>query len=105
MLRLILIDLLQPVLQAIKGFSIIDCIDKNNAGCSFVISLCDGFKPLLACSVPYLHFNFDTVNRNCFDFEIDADGCNMGHFVFLINIAEEDISFADCSISDDDYFD
>jgi len=49
----------------------------------------------LASSVPDLHFNFDAINVNGFDFEIHTDGGNVGDFIFFICVSEKNVSFSD----------
>lgn len=85
---LALINLLDPVFETIKSFPIIDSIDQNDACSSFIIGLSNSFKSFLARSVPNLHFNFDPIDEYSFNLKIDPNGCNMGHLIFLINVAK-----------------
>jgi hypothetical protein len=47
-----------------------------------------------------LHFDFDAIDIDCFDFEVDSDGGDVGHFILFIYIAKEDICFAYGGITD-----
>ena len=82
------VNLFKPILKTVKSFTICYRINKNNTCSTLVIGLCNGFKPLLASSIPYLHFNFDSINRNCLDLEINPDGCDACHFILFIHIAK-----------------
>lgn len=105
MLRLALIYLFEPVLETVKGFPIINSIDKDNSSGTFVIGLSNGLEPFLASSIPDLHFDFDAVDRDSFDFEIDSDGGNVSHLVFFIHVSEQYVGFAYSSVSDDHHLD
>ena len=58
-------------------------------------------EPLLASSVPNLHFEAKPVQHKCFDFEVDADGCYVRHLVLGVDVPEQDISLADRGVTDD----
>ena len=94
--------MLDPVLKVIEGFSLSDRVDQNYPSCSFVVRLCDGFESLLACGVPYLHLDFDSIDIDGLDFKVDANGGDMRHLVLLVDVSEENVSFSDRSVSDDD---
>ena len=98
--RLGFIDLLDPVLEIIEGFSFGDWVDKYHSSGSFVVGFSDGLKPFLAGGIPDLHFDFDAIDIDGFDFKIDADGGHVGHFILLVDVAEEDVGLADCCVSD-----
>lgn len=70
-------DLPHPIFQRIEGSSVIDGIDHNNSHGSFIVSLCDSFESLLSSSVPNLQSYFLPINFDGFDFEIDANCCQM----------------------------
>ena len=93
-----------PVLEVVKGFPIGDAVDEDHSGCTFVVGFCDGFEPLLAGGVPYLHFDFDAVDIDGFDFEVDSDGGNVGHFILLVDVPEKYVSFAHRGITNDNQF-
>ena len=88
-----------------ESFSVIDRVNEYNSSGSFVISFGDSFESLLTSSVPDLHFDFDTVDVNGFDFEIYSDGGDVSDFVFFICVSEKDVSFSNSGVSDDDNFD
>lgn len=61
----------------------------------------DGFKFLLACSVPDLQSDSMFSDHDGFDFEVDADGGEMrGHEVIVAEF-EEHIGFAYSAVADD----
>lgn len=88
-----------------ESFSVIDWVYEYDSSSSFVISFGDSFESLLAGSIPDLHFDFDAVDIDGFDFEIDTDGGDMSYFILFIGISEKDVSFANSGVSDDDDFD
>ncbi len=88
-----------------KGFLICNRINEDNTSGAFIIGLGDGFKALLSSSIPNLHFDFDAVDVDSFDFEVDAYGGDVGHFIFLIDVTEEYIGFANSSVADNNKFD
>jgi len=61
-------------------------------------------KPLLTCGVPYLHFDFKSINVESFDFEVDADGGDMGGTVFGTYVSKKQVCFANGGVPDDCYF-
>lgn len=97
--RLAFINLLDPIFQAVKRFTIVDCINQNNTRSAFIISLCNGFKSFLACSIPNLHFYLYTFNWNGFNFKVDSDCSDVSHFVLFINVSQKDICLTNCAIA------
>lgn len=51
---------------------VIDGICKYDTFSPFIISLRDCPKSLLSCSIPNLHFDFLSINKNSFTFKIDT---------------------------------
>lgn len=47
---------------------------------TFVVGVGDGSESFLACSIPYLQFDVFLIRGDCFESEIDADGC---HVIFV----------------------
>jgi len=88
----------------LESFSVIDGINEYDTSSSFIVSFSDSFESLLTSSIPDLHFDFDAIDVNSFDFEIDANCCDMSYFVFFVGIPEKDVSFSYSRVSDDDYF-
>ena len=103
--RLRFIDLFDPVLEVVKGLAVGDTVDEDDTRCTFVVGFGDGFEPFLAGRIPYLHFDFDAVDIDGFDFEVDADGGDVRHFVLLVDVAQEDVGFPDCGVPNDDQLD
>lgn len=100
--RLRLVDLLDPIFEVIKGLPVGDGVDKYYSCCSLVIGFCNGFETLLTSSIPDLHFDFDAIDIDCFDFEVYADGGHMRHLILFIDITQQDVGLTDCSVPDDD---
>ena len=65
-------DLLHPILERIKRCKVINRVDHDNAHCTFVISLGDGLKSLLASCIPDLHTDFFAINLYGLDFEVNT---------------------------------
>lgn len=104
MLRLTLIDLFKPVLQTIKGFSIINSINKHNPCCTFVICFRNSFEPLLSSSIPNLHFYFDPLHWDGLDFKVNSNGSDMRHLIFLVYVSKQYIGFSHRTVSNNYYF-
>ena len=100
-----LVELFHPVLQTLESLSVIDRIHKHHAGRPLIIRFSDSLKPLLTSGIPNLHFDLDIVDVDGFDFEINPNGGDVGDFVLFVSVAEEDIGFADCRVTDDDNLD
>jgi len=47
-----LLNLVQPLVHVVKGFSAGGIVDENKAICVAVVIACDDAEPFLACSVP-----------------------------------------------------
>jgi len=71
-----------------KGFFVRYRIDKYDSCGSFIICLGDGFEPFLSSSIPDLHFNFDAINVNGFNFKIYPDSSDMGHLILFVDVSE-----------------
>jgi hypothetical protein len=89
----------------VEGFFVRYRINQYDPGGSFIISLSDSFKSFLACSIPDLHFDFNTIDVYSLDFKIYANGGDMGHFILFIDISKKNVGFSYCSISYDDNLD
>jgi hypothetical protein len=87
-LRLALVDLLEPVLETVESFPIVNGINKNYASSSLIICLSDSLESLLTGCIPDLHFYFDSFDGDSFDFEVHADGSDMSHLIFFVNVTE-----------------
>mgnify|MGYP001148485436 CR=1 FL=1 len=57
----------------IEGFRVSHRVCENDSMCTFVISLCDIFVPLLSCSIPDLKFQSVIIYGNSFNFEVDSN--------------------------------
>jgi hypothetical protein len=82
------LDLFHPVLNRLKGLTLIDCVCKDNAHCTAIVSLSDSFEALLSGSVPNLESNLVLTDVNGFDFEINADGGEMGGHEIILGKSE-----------------
>ena len=93
-----------PVFKVVKGFAIGDAIDEDYTSSSFVICFGDGFKSFLSGCIPDLHFNFDAIDIDGFDFEVDSDSGDMRHLVLFVDVSKKDVGFAHRGIANDDQF-
>jgi hypothetical protein len=82
------LDLFHPVLNRLKGLTLIDCVCKDNTHCATIVSLSDSFEALLSSSVPNLESNLVLADVNGFDFEINADGGKMGGHEIILGKSE-----------------
>ena len=94
--RLRLLDL------PLESFLICDRIYQNDSSCPFVIGFSNSFKSLLACCIPNLHFDFDSVNGYSLDLEVNAYGGDVRHLIFFVDISEENVSFSNGTVPNDD---
>lgn len=79
-LRCMRLDLAHPSLNILERCGISDRICQYNSRSTFIVSLSNILKSLLACSVPYLHFYFLLNPHDCFYFKIDSNCCNIWIF-------------------------
>ena len=93
-------DLTHPVLQRIEGISVGDGVDHDDAHCPFIVGLGDGLKSLLSGRVPDLQAYLLPINVNGFDFEVDADGGEVGTHEIVLAETKEDVGLADCAVAD-----
>ena len=98
-----LVELFHPVFKTLESFPIIDCIYQQDTGSSLIISLGDSLEPFLSSGIPDLHLDLDIIDINGLDFEIYSNCCDMCHLVLFISVTQENVSFADCWIPDDNY--
>ncbi len=74
-----------------------------DAGCTLVVSLSDGLKALLTSGIPDLHLDFGAFTIDSLDLEVDADGGDVCHLVFLVDEAQENVGLAHSRIADDNH--
>lgn len=84
-----LLNLTDPVPNALKAPPVRDVIHKNNALRAPEVGGRDRTETLLAGGIPDLKLNALIVNLNVFDFEVDADSCDEGRAEGVICVAEE----------------
>lgn len=96
--------MLDPVFEIVKRLAISDTIDEDDSSSPFVICLSDGLESFLPCCIPDLHFDFDAIDIDGFDFEVDSDSGDMRHLVLFVDVSEEYVGFANCGIANDDQF-
>ncbi len=84
-----------------ESLPVIDRVYKNNPSRPFVVSFRNSFEPLLPGCIPDLHFDFDAIDVNGFDFEVDSNGSDVGYFVLLVGVPEEDVRLAHGRVAND----
>lgn len=67
-----LINLLEPILDVVKGLLVSAVIDQDDSHSSLVISLSDSPESFLACCVPDLELHFLIIDINLLDLEVDS---------------------------------
>lgn len=92
------LDLFDPILYILEGLPLIDGVGKYNAHGSPVVSLSDGFKLFLSCSVPYLQPNFVFSNHDSLDFEVNADGGQVWGHEVVITKFKQHVRLSDSTI-------
>ena len=65
-------DLLEPVLDVVKGGLLGAVVDEDDTHGALVVGLRDCPKSFLACGVPDLEFDSLVLDRDGFDLEVDA---------------------------------
>jgi hypothetical protein len=103
-LRLWVRDLLEPVFDVLKSFSVSNGVDKCDTSSTLVVCLGDCLESLLSSCVPYLHLDLDVVDIDSFDFEVDSYRGYVCDFVLLVYISQQDVGFTYCGITDDNHF-
>jgi hypothetical protein len=93
------LDLLHPVLDCLERVSLVDSISEHDAHSASIVSLGYGFETFLACGVPDLESDFAFSDVDGFDFEINADGGEMGCHEIIFCESEQHIGFANSTIS------
>jgi hypothetical protein len=71
---------------------------------SLVDSTSEVAETLLASSVPYLKFEFVAININKFYFKVDADSGDMVEVDLGVDVAQENVGFADRGVTDQGQF-
>jgi len=104
-LGMAVVDLFDPVGEIVEGPSFSNRVDKDDSSCSFIIRLSYSFEALLACSVPDLHFDVESIDWQDFYFEVYTNSGDVVEFELIVDETEKDVGFSDCSVSDDDEFD
>ena len=93
-------NLTHPVLQRIEGIPVGDGVHHDDAHCPFIVGLSDGLEPLLASRVPDLEPDLLSVDIDGFDFEVDADGGQVGTHEIVFAEAQKDVGLADRAVAD-----
>lgn len=93
--------LMNPALYILKGCSIDDGICEYDSCGTLVVRLSDVLETLLPSSVPDLKLVSSVAHDDGLDFEIDADGCNVGLFEMALAKASNQVGFAHSTVSND----
>jgi hypothetical protein len=82
-------NLLHPVLDVLETLALVDGVGEYDAHGAAVVGLCDGLELLLASSVPYLQADLVLTDGDGLDFEVDADGGEVGrHEIILAKLQQ-----------------
>ena len=100
----IVIDLLDPAGDVVERPTVCDGICKNDTCCSFVVSLSDVSKSLLACGIPDLHFDSFVINLKHFYFEVYSYCCDIVLFEYSFAEVSEKVCFSYSAVTDYDDF-
>ena len=87
-----------------EGLFVINGVDKEDSYGPLVVGLIDVFEAFLASSIPYLKFDFNILNGDDFDFEVNAYCGSVVGFELIIAESKEDVGFADAAITNNDDF-
>jgi len=92
-------DLFHPVLNVLEALSFVDGIGEHYAHGSPVVGLCDGFELLLTSCVPNLQSDTFFADSYGFDFEIDADGREVGGHEVVLAELEQHVGLAHTAVA------
>jgi hypothetical protein len=95
-----LLDLGNPVADALEAATIRDIVHEQNALSAAEVARCDGAEALLPGGVPNLQLNASSINVNVLDFEVDPDGSDEGRRERVIGITQQKAGFPDPAVSD-----
>lgn len=98
----IIVDLAHPPLDIFEGAAIDDGKCEDDAGGPLVVGLGDVLELLLACGVPDLQLELLIVDLDGFDFEVNADGGDVGLLEVVLAEAHDEVGLADAAVANDD---
>lgn len=98
------LDLCHPPLNICERVGVRNGVCKDDTSCPSVVSLCDIFKSLLTCSIPYLHFDFFVCNHEWLDLEIYSDSGHISIFEVILAEPSNKIGLSNSTVSNHDNF-
>lgn len=97
----VLVNLLYPVLNVVKGGCLIDCIGEDYYKCPSIEGGWKVFEFLLSCSIPNLKFDFEVFDLKRFDLKVNTDSWGVCGFETVVAVAEENVGLPDSAIAYD----
>jgi len=94
----VVFDLGDPSVYVFEGRSVDDGIGQYYARCAFIVGLSNILESLLPSSVPYLQSVPPVANCDRLNFEIHANGGDVGLFESALAVAGNENSFSDAAV-------
>lgn len=94
-------DLLQPVLNIVVGTLFCAVVSKNDSHSSLVVSLSDRAESFLTGSIPDLELYSLAFDLDSLDLEVNAYSWHVGQWNISLGEPEQNATFADVGISND----
>mmetsp|Transcript_9632 Transcript_9632/g.20473 ORF Transcript_9632/g.20473 Transcript_9632/m.20473 type:complete len:102 (-) Transcript_9632:330-635(-) len=96
----VLLDLADPVADALERPPVRDVVDEQDALRAAEVGGRDGAEALLAGGVPDLELDAFAVHFHVFDLEVDADGRDERGREAVVGVAEQQARFTHAAVAD-----
>lgn len=93
------INLVQPLLYIVEGFLIGDIVDNDNSVGAAIVRRCNGAESFLSGCIPDLELDRLSVQLDRSNFEVNANGGNVGFGVGVVRESKEQTRLTDAGVS------
>ena len=98
------LNLLQPVLDVIKGTLFSAIVNKNDAHGALIVCLSDSTEAFLTRSIPNLKFHSLILHIDSFDLKVNTDGWHMACREVIFRKSKQDATLSDRRVANYDEF-
>jgi hypothetical protein len=98
------VDLLDPVLDVVKGGGLVDCVGEDDYQRPLVEGSRKVLELLLPRSVPNLQLYFQLFDLQRFYLKVDTDRRGIRRFETVVAVAEQNVGFPDSAVAYDNRF-
>ena len=99
-----LLDFLHPLLDIIESLSVGHIKNYDDSVCASVVARCEGPKPFLARSVPYLKLDVLLVHFDILDLEVHSDGVEEVLVERILGVSHQQATLSHATVSDQQHF-